>query len=258
MITATPPPTRGGLVQSAIPHRLAMRLAADEYRRTTETLAALSPDDWARPTPCSAWDVRQLACHMIGAATMMASPPEANRLLKASLANAARDGVDQLTAITTLHVSERADWTPDEVVAGARKVGPRAARGRRLTPWFLRRRDLGLPQAVNGQEENWSLGFVVDVITTRDPWMHRMDLALATNTEPLLTAEHDGVIIADVVAEWATRHAAPYDLELTGPAGGFWRRGSGGERIVIDAIDFCRALSGRGDAPGLLSVQVPF
>ena len=86
-----------------------------------------------------------------------------------------------------------------------------------------------------------------------------MDLAAATGTDPVLTADHDGAIVADVVAEWATRHEAPYDLDARpGPAGGHWQRGSGGERISMDAIDFCRAISGRGEAPGLLSVQVPF
>ena len=106
--------------------------------------------------------------------------------------------------------------------------------------------------------ETWAIGFVSDVILTRDPWMHRMDIARATSTDPVLTPDHDGVIVADVVAEWSARHDAPYELELTGPAGGHWHRGSGGEAISMDAIDFCRAISGRGEAPGLLSVQVPF
>ena len=35
-----------------------------------------------------------------------------------------------------------------------------------------------------------------------------------------VTAEHEGAIVADVVDEWARRHGASYDLELTGPAGG--------------------------------------
>jgi len=44
------------------------------------------------------------------------------------------------------------------------------------------------------------------VILTRDPWMHRLDLAPATDMPLHLTADHDGVIVADVVAEWADRH----------------------------------------------------
>ena len=72
----------------------------------------------------------------------------------------------------------------------------------------------------------------------------------------MLTADHDGVIVADVVAEWATATGAVLP-RLTGPAGG---RGSGRGRGAhqMDAIDFCRVVCGRGEARGLLSVQVPF
>jgi hypothetical protein len=109
----------------------------------------------------------------------------------------------------------------------------------------------------------WSLGYVTDVILTRDPWMHRLDLARATGRDPVHTADHDGVIVADVVAEWARRHGRPYRLELTGPAGGSWSSGAGGQEIVMDAADFCRVLSGRpgpdgGQPWGLLATQVPF
>ena len=107
------------------------------------------------------------------------------------------------------------------------------------------------------------LGYLTDVILTRDPWMHRLDLARATGQDPVHTADHDGVIVADVVAEWARRHGRPYRLELTGPAGGSWSFGTGGEEIVMDAADFCRVLSGRpgpdgGQPWGLLTTQVPF
>ena len=116
---------------------------------------------------------------------------------------------------------------------------------------------------VNGLPEVWSVGYLTDVILTRDPWMHRLDLARATSRAPELTADHDGVIVADVVAEWARRHGQPYRLELTGPAGGSWTSGTGGEEITIDAVDFCRIVSGRrsnsGDiGVGLLAVQLPF
>ena len=96
-----------------------------------------------------------------------------------------------------------------------------------------------------------------DVILTRDPWMHRTDIARATGADNPLTADHDGVLVADVVTEWAARHAQPYTLHLTGPAGGRWQRG-GGEQIELDAIEFCRILSGRAPATGLLNTQVPF
>ena len=255
---ATTPPSTDGIVRPRIPRPLAMRLAATEYERMASALAALGPDDWSRPTSCTAWDVRELACHMIGMAAMVTTPWESARQQRKAAANAKATGTDQLTATTALQVSERADWTTDKIVTSAKSIGPRALRGRRLTPRFIRSRPFADAQHVNGRDEAWAIGFLSDVILTRDPWMHRMDIAAATGTDPVLTPDHDGVIVADVVAEWASRHDAPYDLTLTGPAGGAWRRGSDGERIAMDAIDFCRAVSGRGDAPGLLSVQVPF
>ena len=37
-------------------------------------------------------------------------------------------------------------------------------------------------QEMNGVTEPWTLGYLIDVILTRDPWMHRMDIAAATGT----------------------------------------------------------------------------
>jgi hypothetical protein len=115
-----------------------------------------------------------------------------------------------------------------------------------------------VPQTINGRPETWTIGYLVDVIFTRDPWMHRIDLVRATGAEHVLTAEHDGVIVADVVAEWGRRHGRPYTLHLTGPAGGLWSNGSGGQELELDALEFCRILSGRGHGEGLLATEVPF
>jgi hypothetical protein len=106
--------------------------------------------------------------------------------------------------------------------------------------------------------EKWTLGYLVDIIYLRDAWMHRVDTARATGGDLVLTAEHDGRIIADVVAEWARRHGQPFTLELTGVAGGAFTAGGGGEAFVIDAVEFCSLLAGRGEATGLLATIVPF
>jgi hypothetical protein len=47
-------------------------------------------------------------------------------------------------------------------------------------------------------------------------------------------------------------------LTLTGPAAGTWRFGGDGPELTLDAVDFCRAVSGRGPADGLLAIPVPF
>ena len=101
------------------------------------------------------------------------------------------------------------------------------------------------------------MGYLVDIILTRDTWMHRADIAKATGKPMELTREHDGRIVADAAAEWGRLHGQPCTLHLTGPVGGTFTQGDGGEEITIDAVDFCRILSGRGTGEGLLAQQVP-
>jgi hypothetical protein len=113
-------------------------------------------------------------------------------------------------------------------------------------------------QEFGGQREAWTFGYLLDVILTRDPFMHRIDIAHVTGASMRATADHEGVVVDDVVREWAERHGSPYTLHLTGPAGGHWHRGEGGEVISMDAFDFCRVLSGRSPGTGLLSRQLPF
>lgn len=250
------------VVQPAIDRPTAMRLAEREYQRVADAVDALRPDDWTRPTDCAAWDVRQLVAHIAGMAKFASTPLEMARQLRAAKVRR-QSGQALVDAQTAVQVEQRSGLGPDELRAELRRVGPRAAKGRRRTPGLVRRVRLPEPQVVNDAPETWSLGYLTDVILTRDPWMHRMDLARATGQAPVLTADHDGVIVADVVLEWARRHGQPYRLELTGPAGGSWSQGSGGEAIVMDAVDFCRVVSGRPDPAGaqpsgLLATQVPF
>jgi uncharacterized protein (TIGR03083 family) len=262
MNTATTTWPGANVVQPAIERPTAMRLAQTEYQRVTDAVDALQPDDWTRPTDCTEWDVRQLVAHIAGMTKLFSTPFEVARQMRAAKARQ-QPGQAGIDAQTALQVEERQHLGPDELRIELRRVGPRAARGRRRTPGFVRRRRLPEPQVVNSAAETWSIGYLTDVILTRDPWMHRLDLTRATGQDPVLTADHDGVIVADIVAEWARRHGQPYRLELTSPAGGSWSSGMGGDEIVMDAADFCRVVSGRpgpdgGQPWGLLATQVPF
>src|SRR5262245_48593043 len=75
----------------------------------------------------------------------------------------------------------------------------------------------------------WRLGYLNGVIQNRDFWMHRVDLARATGHEMVITADHDGRLVAGVVAEWARGHGQPFDLALEGPAGGRFAQAGGGQ-----------------------------
>ncbi|HVK29331.1 MAG TPA: maleylpyruvate isomerase family mycothiol-dependent enzyme [Nocardioides sp.] len=246
------------LRRSALERGTAMTLAADEYSRFADAVASLAAEAWTRPTACTLWDVRELTSHVVGMAEMAAGIREGARQRRIAGRDAAAKGIAFIDALTDVQVRERADHDPARLTEDMRRVGPRAARGRRMTPSFLRRRDMGVAQTVQGVDEGWTLGYLVDVILTRDTWMHRSDVAEATGTEMVLTPDHDGAIVADVVAEWAQRHGRPYRLTLTGPAGGEWGVGRGGEEIELDAVQFCRVLSGRGKGSGLLATEVPF
>jgi len=235
---------------------VAMRLAATEYERFAAQLRTLSPEDWNRPTACSEWDVRAMVAHVIGMAEMSASPVEAVKQMKAARKT---DGM-VINALTDLQMRKHVHRSPADLVTLAETVGPKAAKGRRRTPGFVRGRTMPeQPIEPTGQiTERWTLGYLVDVILTRDTWMHRSDIALAVGRDMQLTADHDAVLVADVAAEWAQRHGQPCSLTLTGPAGGTWTWGAGGPSYELDAVEFCRILSGRGTGEGLIATPVPF
>jgi hypothetical protein len=163
--------------------------------------------------------------------------------------------VDHLTA---LQVELTSGLDREELVARARRLVSLAARGRTRIPGVLRRLVSFEADAGHGPER-WTLGYFNDVILTRDAWLHRIDLCRAVDRTPQLDAAHDGRIVVDVAAEWARRHGRPVELTLTGPAGGSFSAGSGGPALEIDAVEFCRVLSGRAaPAHELLATLVPF
>jgi uncharacterized protein (TIGR03083 family) len=231
-----------------------MRLAATEYGRFLDQLRALDAAGWERPTDCRLWDVRAMAGHCLGMAEFAASLPAFVR----QNAVAGRRGGVFIDALTGLQVEDQATLTPPQLLARYAEVAQHAVRGRRrrsvLAGWL----PMPSTETVNGMPERWTFGYLFETILTRDTWMHRVDIARATGRDLVLTPEHDGALVADVVAEWAARHGSPHALTLAGPAGGRWTRGSGGPELELDAVEFCRVVSGRGDGEGLLGVEVPF
>jgi uncharacterized protein (TIGR03083 family) len=244
----------------AITRAEAEMLAATEYGRCVEQLSELEPDDWTRPTDCPLWDVRAMAGHNVGMMSDFTSFRAVVRRMRTATRAAKRNGGPLVDSMTALQVAEHAGLSTTELIARAEKAGPQAARWRTHAPAPLRR--MPMKESVGGRPETWRLGYLLDTILTRDPWMHRVDIARATGREVVLTADHDGRIIADVVVEWARRHGRPFTLTLTGPAGGAFTAvgpgDEGEEEVTIDAIEFCRTLSGRATGSGLLTQEVPF
>jgi uncharacterized protein (TIGR03083 family) len=233
-------------------HRDWMAAAEEEYRRLGTVLRELSEDEWNRPTDCSEWTVRQMVAHLVGGAEAAASVREMIRQMR--LGRRLRPGADGVDGMNAVQVQERAAVDPRQLCDDLDSAGARAVRRRSALPAAVR----ALPVPFGPPLGTKPLGYLMDRIYTRDDWMHRADLARATGRPLELTPEHDGRIVADVVAEWARAHGQPYRLTLTGPAGGTWSRGTDGEDLTLDAIEFCRIVSGRAAGTGLLEHAVPF
>jgi uncharacterized protein (TIGR03083 family) len=238
------------------------RLAHTECARMASQLRSLAPDEWSRSTDCPLWDVRAVAGHSLG---MMATFVGFRRLfgaMGAATKTSKREGGPMIDALTAKQVADHAHLSTEELIARVDEIGPRSARWRAKAPWLFRK--MPMKQEVGGTVETWRMAYLLDTILTRDPWMHRIDIARATGRDLELTAAHDGRIVADVVAELARRYGQPFTLTLTGPAGGEFVAGDGrGEHVTIDAVEMCRTLSGRPPADaqprtGLLATEVPF
>ncbi|KQX69663.1 maleylpyruvate isomerase family mycothiol-dependent enzyme [Angustibacter sp. Root456] len=235
-------------------------VALAAYDQLLTLLRSLDAEEWQAVTDCPGWSVADVVGHLIGAA-------EANASLRQNLRQQAWGGRHRkehsdnpLDAVNALQVSEHRRLTPAERVSRLTALAPRAVAGRMRLPRPLRRVSVPIAQSGSsaGMPPRLQLGHLVDVVYTRDVWMHSHDIARATGRRLDRCAPVNARIVADVVREWARRHGQPVDLTLTGPDGGRFVVGAEGERIELDAVEFCRALSGRAPAPGLLGHLVIF
>lgn len=244
-----------------VSHGEAMDLQATELERMIALLRSLDDHEWEAQTDCPDWDVRAMYQHVLGACEAGASMRENLHQLRCARAHRRRFGGPLEAALSAVQVSERADLDPAGIIRRLEATAPETLRGRTRTPAFARNH---ATLKVDGPvHERWKLGYLIDLVYLRDMWMHRVDASRATGRELELTADHDGRIVADVVAEWARRHQQLFLLELTDVAGGRYAAEiaiSGGtpSLLSLDAVEFCRTLAGRSPASGLLATTVPF
>jgi uncharacterized protein (TIGR03083 family) len=234
-----------------IGHQEAMQLAEAECGRFLELVHQLDDDDWRQPTDCTEWSVKDIVVHQLGVAAAVGSIREmvhqmrAARRLPKTMAR-----VDRLNAV---HVKERRHLSTDQLTELLAPALRRALRARRRAPALIRK--LRFSEETFGRV---SFGYLNDIVVTRDSLIHRVDIARATGKPMMLTADHEGRVIADVVRDWAAHHGQAFTLWLSDPAGGTYQAGSGGREIAVDALEFCRILSGRAPGDGLLKTQVMF
>jgi uncharacterized protein (TIGR03083 family) len=238
-----------------IGHDEAMFLAATESDRVLLLTDKLTDDDWTQQTDCTDWDVRAMLGHMLGHLELQGDVEERIRLVKTAAELAKQSGRLRLDEMTALQVREHAHLSSRELTHAMHDAAPRGLAARKAMT--AEQRAMPYMSDLPG-EGPWTFGYLFDIIHTRDPWMHRVDITRATGRDMELTTTHDGRIVADVVKEWARRHGQPFTLTLTGPAGGSFHAGEGGPHLALDAVEFCRIVSGREDRAGLLRTRVPF
>jgi uncharacterized protein (TIGR03083 family) len=237
-----------------IRRREARLLAEEEFRRFADLMASLSDDELTRPTDCPAWDVRKMALHVLGSGDAQASFPQfLHQLRRGVPLNKEIDSHHWVDGMNELQIRERANLSNQELVAQLATIGPKAVKGRWRTPPPMRYMPIPF-----GPPIGWApLKYLLDVGFTRDVWAHRIDICAATGHDMHATPEHDGRLVADIVAEWAALHGEPFELVLEGPAGGKFSQGVDGERVEIDAFELIRVLSGRLPGTGVLSNPLP-
>jgi uncharacterized protein (TIGR03083 family) len=241
-------------MSSRISRREARVLAGEEFDRFAELVGSLDDADWTRPTECTLWNVRQMVLHVLGSGDAQASPRElVHQMRKGIPLNKQMDSHHWVDGLNELQIREREHLSNDEVVAQLAALGPKAVRGRWRTPPPLRYVPMNLGPIVGWKP----LKYLLDVGFTRDVWAHRIDICFTTNREMRMTADHDGRLVADLVAEWADLHGQSFELVLEGPAGGKFHRGENGERVELDVLEFIRILSGRIPGAGVLANQLP-
>lgn len=231
----------------------ATQLARVEYDRFLALLRHVEPDDWNRPTDCTRWTVKDVAAHIVGETEAFASVREFAHQWRLAPSVRREIGAHELIdGVNEVQVRDRRTQSPTELIDRMAARAEAAVRLRARLPRPLRALPVTFP--VVGRR---SVGYLVDLVITRDVWMHRVDITRATGAELVLTPDHDGRLVADLVSDWASTHVDPFVLELTGPAGGTFVRGDVAVPTRIDAVEFLRVVSGRGTGDGLLTHPLP-
>ena len=247
------PVVRPALVQARailpLSHREAMGMATLELERFLALVTSLSEDAWEQPTACPRWNVRQMLAHVTGAAASYASFAEFKRQNSFKVQRPYRaSGLSFLDSLNQIQVNDRAAAPPAALIDELRTVGPRAIATRARLPVLLRA--LRVPLPALGLVP---VGYLTDLIYTRDMWMHRLDLCRATGREMVMTPEHDGRIVSLVMRDVAKKLTATLRntsmvYHLSGGVDGTWQLGAKvppATTLHLDVVNFNLLASGR-------------
>ena len=232
------------------PRRAAPGIAAETDRRFADLLRSLSPAEWSTPTELPGWDVKAIACHVLGEAESYRIREALHQVIVGRKCAKGRALVDGMNDV---QIADRAHLPRPKSSSVSTPPPPGSASS---APGYQRpMRAIRVPNPPYG----WlRLGHLMDVVYTRDRWLHGVDICRAIGRAYEVDSDHDRRIVADVVAEWAAIHGQPYRLVLDGPAGGMFERGDGGEEHHLDAVEFCAPSPDASADTGLLGTGVVF
>lgn len=220
----------------------ATALAETQHKALLHTLYLLDDAQWAAPTDCEGWSVKDIASHLCGWAESLTSLKETRKQVGEAVRRRKELG-NILDAQNQVQADAGKKISTAELLLRMEEVLPRMLKrraglgryGRYVPIW-------GPPFGFS------NLGYLANVIFTRDWFMHRIDIARATSTE-LELGSNEARIVADIVREWGRGGSEDVRLELTGPAGGAYVAGHMPHtKLTADAVEFCRYLAGRADA----------
>ena len=225
--------------------RRAAEVAAAELAAFQHVVSGLHGQDWDQPTDSVGWSVRDVVAHVAGQYEELARPDTFLRRLRA--ANRRYPERIRLDGHNQVQIDELASRSPAGLTAHLAHFGPKGLAATRRMPELIRR----VPITIFFPEPplpDRHMSYLHDVLTARDTWMHRIELIRATGQQ-WTPYPHDADIVARVVYDldlgWRD---APFELTLTGPAGGTWTIGTGTAvtTTTVDAIAALLHLSGRG------------
>ncbi|MBK8137202.1 MAG: maleylpyruvate isomerase family mycothiol-dependent enzyme [Anaerolineae bacterium] len=254
----TASPVQHGAAIPALTRHEAKGMSAEELRRFTVLIESLSDADWGQPTACTLWTVKDIVAHQ--AAHVLSFTSLSSFLSQVSPARTrpyTQKGMSFLDAMNQAQVDLRISRSPVELIAEIRDASDRSLKGRDRIPGFLRAPVLPMP----GLDQPRSLGYLFDIIYTRDMWMHRLDICRAIGRAMPQDSTHDRRTVALIVRDLALKSKQGLQgrsaiLTLVGAAGGSYRIGSDAApttTIEMDALEFCVLTSGRDKAADILA-----
>jgi uncharacterized protein (TIGR03083 family) len=205
-------------------------------------VATLDDEDWARPTASAGWTVRDMVAHVAGQFEEQARFGTFRRRLR----EAKRRYPDRivLDAHNQFQIDELAGMPAAELTAHLARHVPLALTAIRRVPGLVRR----LPSTMFFPEPplpDRRMSYLFDILTSRDTWMHRLEIADATG-RPFTVDDHDRAVVERVLFDLDRAWTGPgLTIELTGDITGVWTLGND-EKQSVDGLTLMRNLSGRG------------